>query len=119
MENAAAHAFARQWIAAWKHRDLDALLKHYSDDVEFRSPLAARLFGADSGTIRGKETLRSYFTKALVAFPGELDIELLGVYQGIDSIVVLFQARGRQGAEFMEFNGDNVVHRALAHAQAV
>jgi hypothetical protein len=119
MENAAAHAFAKQWIAAWKHRDLEALLKHYSEDVEFRSPLATRLIGADSGTIHGKETLRSYFRSALAAYPGDLDIELLGVYQGIDSVVVLFRARGRQGAEFMEFNGDKVVHRALAHAQAV
>lgn len=119
MENAAAQAFAKQWIAAWKHRDLEALLRHYSEDVEFRSPLAIRLIGADSGTIHGKETLRSYFRTALAAYPQDLDIELLGVYQGIGSVVVLFRARGRQGAEFMEFNRDNLVRRARAHSLAV
>ena len=67
-------------------------------------------------TIRGKDHLRTYFAKALAAFPGDLDIELLGVYQGVDSIVVLFEARGRKGAEVMEFDANNLVRRASAHA---
>ena len=39
MENAAAHAFAKQWIAAWKHRDLEALLKHYPELSKIADPL--------------------------------------------------------------------------------
>jgi ketosteroid isomerase-like protein len=119
MDTGPAWIFAKQWIAAWKQRDLELLLNHYSEDVEFRSPLAARLLGAASGTIRGKDHLRTYFAKALAAFPGDLDIELLGVYQGVDSIVVLFEARGRKGAEVMEFDANNFVRRASAHAHAV
>ena len=118
MDAATAHAFATQWIEAWKRRDLDALLSHYADDVEFRSPLAAKL-GEASGTVRGKPSLRAYFAKALAAFPGELDIELLGVYHGVDSLVVHFEARGRKGAEVMEFGTNQVVRRAAAHIQAV
>lgn len=28
------HALAMQWIAAWNSRNLDAILSHYSDNVE-------------------------------------------------------------------------------------
>ncbi len=118
MEPSAAQAFAKQWIAAWKRRDLELLLSHYSEDVEFRSSLAARLLGDPSGTVRGKENLRTYFVKALAAFPGDLEIELVAVYQGVDSIVVLFEVKGRKGAEFMEFDGGTAVRRASAHVQA-
>ena len=119
MENDAALAFAKQWIAAWKHRDLERLLTNYTDDVEFRSPLAARLLGAALSTIRGKESLRTYFATALRAFPGDLDIELQGVYQGVGSLVVLFQASGRKGAEVMELDANSLIHRALAHTLAL
>jgi ketosteroid isomerase-like protein len=111
-------AFAREWIQAWNRRDLESLLACYSDDVEFRSPLAAKLLGEPSGTVHGKANLREYFAKALAAFPGDLGIELLGVFQGMDSIVVHFQVRGRNGAEVMEMNSEGVVCRALAHSQA-
>ena len=78
-------AFAREWVQAWNRRDLESLLACYADDVEFLSPLAAKL---------------------------------LGVFQGMDSIVVHFQVRGRNGAEVMEMNREGVVRRALAHSQA-
>ena len=87
-----------------------------TDDVEFRSPLAAKLLGDPSGTILGKANLREYFAKALAAYPGDLGLELVGVYDGVDSVVVLFQARGRSGAEVMEMNRQGVVRRALAHS---
>ena len=108
--------FAREWVQAWNRRDLESLLACYSDDVEFRSPLAAKLLGDPSGTILGKANLREYFAKALAAFPGDLGLELVGVYEGVDSVVVLFQAGGRNGAEVMEMNREGVVRRALAHS---
>lgn len=33
-----AEAMARDWIAAWNRRDLDAILKHYDGSVQFLSP---------------------------------------------------------------------------------
>ena len=112
----AAAAFAQEWINAWNSRDIDSLLVHYSDDIEFRSLLVEKITGEPSGTITGKPNLRQYLQQALAAFPGELCVELRGAYQGVGSIVVLFEVRGRMGAEFMEFNQDGLVHRARAHA---
>jgi ketosteroid isomerase-like protein len=88
MEITKSEAIAREWVQAWNRRDLESLLSHYADDVEFRSPLAARLLDDKSGMIRGKQNLREYFVKALAAFPGDLGIEFLGVYQGVESVIV-------------------------------
>lgn len=61
-------AFAREWVQAWNRRDLESLLACFAEDVEFRSPLAAKLLGEPSGTVHGKANLREYFTKAFGAW---------------------------------------------------
>ena len=113
-----AEVFAREWVQAWNQRDLEAILSHYAEDVEFQSPLVVKLLGESSGTVRGKQNLREYFRKALAAFPGDLGIELLGVYQGMGSRLVQFQAKGRRAVEVMELNQEGKVRRAITLGQA-
>lgn len=36
-------AFADAWVRAWNAHDLEAVLDHFSHDVVFTSPVAARL----------------------------------------------------------------------------
>jgi ketosteroid isomerase-like protein len=31
-------AFANAWVQGWNQRDVEAVLSHYADDVEFQSP---------------------------------------------------------------------------------
>ena len=108
-----AEDLAKDWVAAWKRRDAEAVLSHYSDDVEFQSPLVVVLLGDPFGIVRGKQHLREYFQKVLTAFPGPPDTELLGVYQGVDSLLVHFQVRGRKGIEVMELNQKEKIRRAI------
>jgi hypothetical protein len=108
-----AEAFAKDWIAAWKRRDAEAVLSHYSDDVEFQSPLVVMLLGDPSGTVRGKQHLREYFQKVLTAFPEPPNTELLGVYQGVESLLVHFQVGGSKGIEVMELNQKERIRRAI------
>jgi ketosteroid isomerase-like protein len=109
--------FATGWIQAWNQRDLEAVLSHYTEDVEFQSPLVVKLLGETSGTVRGKQNLREYFRKALAAFPGDIKIELLGVYQGVNSLLVHFQAKGRKAVEVMELNQEGKIRRAMTLSQ--
>ena len=109
--------FAKEWIQAWNQRDLEAVLSHYTEDVEFQSPLVVKLLGETSGTVRGKQNLREYFRKALAAFPGDIEIELLGVYQGVESLLVHFQAKGRKAVEVMELNEEGKIRRAMTLSQ--
>ena len=110
--------FAKGWIQAWNQRDLEAVLAHYTENVEFQSPLVIKLLGETSGTVRGKQNLREYFRKALAAFPGDIELELLGAYQGVNSVLVHFHAKGRKAVEVMELNQEGKIHRALTLSQS-
>ena len=113
-----ADAFATGWVQAWNRRDLEAVLAHYAEDVQFQSPLVVRLLGDPHGTIHGKEELRSYFKKAFAAYPGELQIALLGAYHGLQSRLIHFEARGRRAVEVMELDAEGKVRRAMTFAQS-
>ena len=91
--------FAAEWIEAWNERDVEAVLRHYADDVVFTSPTAVRFVPESGGTIRGKDALRSYWTVALAANP-DLRFELVDVYEGVDTIVLHY--RNQAGAALNE-----------------
>ena len=118
MDTQQTEGFAKGWIQAWNQRDLEAVLSHYTEDVEFQSPLVVKLLGETSGTVRGKENLREYFRKALAAFPGDIEIELLGIYQGMNSLLIHFQVKGRKAIEVMELNQEGKIRRALTLSQS-
>lgn len=57
-----AHEFANHWVQAWNSHDLDEIMSHYATDVVLVSPVAAKLLNDSSGTVKGREALRAYFT---------------------------------------------------------
>jgi steroid delta-isomerase len=56
-------AFVSSWIDAWNRQDVEAVLAHFSEDVQFASPVAQTVVGR--GTIQGKAALRAYWEEAL------------------------------------------------------
>ena len=58
-----ARAFAAQWAEAWNGRNIEQVLAHFREEVEFTSPTALSVMGVP--TVRGKGSLREYWTKAL------------------------------------------------------
>jgi len=106
---------ADEWFAAWNAHDLDAILAHYADDVEFVSPFVAALNDDPTGVVRGKDGLRAYFTRALERFP-DLRFEPLDVLVGVDSVTLSYvSVGGRRAAEVMTVGADGRVTRVLAH----
>jgi len=63
MTGADARGFAAQWAEAWNSRNIEQVLAHFHDEVEFTSPAAQVVVGTP--TVRGKGSLREYWTKAL------------------------------------------------------
>ena len=107
MDYSQAQAFAEQWVADWNTRDVDALLKHFTDDVVFTSPVAVRLLGCD-GVIRGKEALRKYWSAGVRLIP-DLRFEVLAVYVGISTLVINYRNQdGGVVCEVLAFDGDLV-----------
>lgn len=107
--------FAEHWIDAWNARDVEAVLAHYAQDVVFTSPTAQRFVPESGGTVRGKDELRRYWTTALES-NRDLRFELLGVYAGIDTIVLNYRDQtGRLVAEVLAFRDGLVVAGQANH----
>jgi len=89
------------WVAAWNSHDLEAILTHYEEDVELRSPVAVKLLQGD-GRVRGKAALREYFALGLQAYP-HLRFDLEETLWGIETIVISYanNVRGSTTAEVM------------------
>jgi hypothetical protein len=115
MTEAEAQEFAVEWIAAWNSRDLERILRHYTEDVEVTSPLMESVLGPGRVTVRGKEAVRAYWGSALARFP-ELRFVLFRAYAGVRSVVLHYQSvQGLVGAECMELDDDGRVRRVRAH----
>jgi predicted ester cyclase len=90
-------------------------MSHYAPEVVLTSPTAAKLLGDSSGTIRGKQAVRSYFERGLQAFPN-LTFELVDVMWGISSVVLYYlNQKGTKTGEFMELDANQKVSRVIAN----
>ena len=115
MNETRAQDFATQWINAWNSHDLDSILSHYADDIEFTSPFVIRLSGDQSGTLHGKDALRAYFQTGLDAYP-DLKFELLDVFSGVGSLTLHYRSvNNLTAAEVMIFDENGKVAKVLAH----
>lgn len=109
--------FADEWINAWNARDVEAVLTHYADDVVFTSPTAMQVVPESGGTVRGKDALRSYWSRALRAIP-DLHFELVGVYAGVDTLVLNYRNQlGGVVSEVLTFRAGLVAVGHAAHLQ--
>lgn len=107
--------FAEEWIAAWNAHDLERILSHYADDVEFQSPFISKLLGHADGRLSGKAAMRDYFARGLNAYPA-LKFEHIMLYPGVSSCVLQYRSvNDLLAAETMEFNIAGQISRALAH----
>jgi ketosteroid isomerase-like protein len=102
--------WAQQWIEEWNRRDVEAVLAHFADDVEFCSPLVVTVTGTPSGVVRGKDALRDYWVTALESHP-DLHFELENVNAGVDAIAIHYRNRGRAATEVAVFDADGKVAR--------
>ena len=110
-----AQEFADHWIRSWNSHDLESIVSHYSDDVEYFSAFLAKLSGNASGTLRGKPAVKEYLAKGLAAYPN-LHFTLVNVFCGVRSVVLQYQSvNNLDAAEVFEFNDDGLVDRVQCH----
>lgn len=115
MNQQQADAIAADWVEAWNAHDLERILSHYADTLEFTSPLVVERLGRADGTIRSKGELRDYFGVG-VAARSTLKFELLDVLPGVASVTLYYRNhRGRTVAETMFLGPDGKVVRAAVH----
>jgi SnoaL-like domain len=109
---------AAEWIAAWNSRDLELILRLYTDDSEMSSPKIASLRFDASGTLRGKDRLRAYWSKALTFRPN-LHFTLVGAFINPDSVVLLYHdEKGQQVCEYLRLDDEGRIRQASGNYPA-
>ena len=107
--------FAHEWIEAWNSHDLERIMTHYADEVDFTSPVILRLLGIADGRIKGKADLKAYFKKGLEAYP-DLHFELQHVLDGMNSVTLVYKSiNNTLSAELMELDSEGKACRVKAH----
>lgn len=110
-----AQEFAREWIEAWNSHNIDRILEHYSEDFEMTTPMIVLTMNDQTGTLKGKKNVKSYWEKALEKVP-DLRFELLDVFISVNSLVIYYKAVfGKRAAEILFFGEDGKVNRSIAH----
>ena len=113
LTEAAAEAFAHEWVEAWNAHDLERILSHWADDCVFSSPFAAQVTG--HATIHGRAALSSYWSAGLARSP-DLHFDLHTVFLGADSLVLGYRNhRGQDVAEMIQLGEDGLAVRGAAH----
>lgn len=105
-------AFALEWEAGWNSHDLDRILRHYRDDIVFRSRKAIPLTGA--GEVIGKARLRQYWAAALERQP-DLCFRVRDVFEGHEMLVITYlNHRDVLAAETLYFDASGQIYMAAA-----
>ena len=110
-----ARAFADRWISEWNRKDVEAVLSHFSESVNFTSPRAKATVG--TSRVEGKSRLREYWTKAIDRIQ-TIHFTLDYVIRDGDRIGLVFIAeidgRRMRCVEFMVFGDDGLVREGEA-----
>ena len=109
-----ARMFSEEWVESWNSHDIEKIISHYADKLEFKSPLIVERYSDPDGTIYNREKLREYFLIGLNKNPS-LRFKLKRVFLGINGLTLYYEnARGGETAEYFEFNGENKVIRSVS-----
>ncbi|WP_035965844.1 nuclear transport factor 2 family protein [Bradyrhizobium sp. YR681] len=113
MHRAAAERFVAAWCARWRKVDIDAVVAHFAEDAQMRSPLALELTG--SPTVAGAENIRAYWRKAYGHIESA-DLKILSWSwdEAITRLTVWWQLGDTRASEFMDFDAAGRVVRSEA-----
>ena len=110
-----AQTFANEWIESWNSHDLDRILTHYSDDFEITTPMIKTFLGIETGTLKGKQNIKEYWTAALKKLPN-MHLELVDVVISIDSIALYYKTvMEKMAIEVMFFDSSGKINKAIAY----
>ena len=108
-------SFAEQWITAWNKHDINAILSHYEETIEFQSPFITQLNYNNSGIIHTKDALREYFEIGLHTYP-ELHFKLINVLSGNHSLVIYYESvNNKMAAEVFFLSSHGKASKVYCH----
>ena len=113
MDRDAAGHFVERWLQNWCNVDIDAVVSHFADDAEMRSPLAVEL--TDSPVVKGAENIRRYWKRAYGHIESaDLKVLAWSWDETIARLTVWWQLGETRASEFMDFDAFGRVTRSEA-----
>lgn len=114
--------FAETWIASWNRRDVEAVLAHFADEVQFVSPVASNLVGRS--VLRNKKELGEYWRAALDRVSNlEFELDHAIWDERRRELTVIYEANlngeRKRACEIMEFDASGRQIRGEAFYGAV
>ena len=110
-----ADQLAQEWLESWNSHDLDRIMGHYNEQSSLSALSSWKLLNDRTGTVKGKASLRDYFSKGLAEFPN-LIFHLHKVFPGMRSVMVYYESvNDLIAAETMELDDQRLIARVLAH----
>ncbi|MBD2705331.1 nuclear transport factor 2 family protein [Spirosoma sp. BT702] len=107
--------FADEWIGAFNAHDLDAIMAHYADELEFYSPFIPLLTFNETGCITSKGDLERYFQVGLSTYP-DLHFTLHHVFVGMHTMVLYYTSvNGRLASEVFQLNERGQAQKVFCH----
>ncbi|GLR97777.1 polyketide cyclase [Bradyrhizobium liaoningense] len=108
-------ALGRTWVEAWNTGDLERVLALYDEAAVMTSDRIPAMGFDPSGTVRGKDSLRAYWGKALGLLP-ELHFSLIDLFVSPDSVVVFYEnERGKKICEYLRVNETGLIVQGSAN----
>ena len=105
---------AEDWIAAWNAHDLDRIMKHYANDVEFEANTVVARWPKPDGKLRGSTELREHFRFGLSLAP-HIHFTLEQVFSAPSGYAVLYRRdNGNQVLDVVELNADDKAQKVKA-----
>lgn len=115
ISRAEAQQFAANWIAAWNARDLARILSLYTEDFSMSSPKIVQFVGEQSGKLRGRIAVATYWKRALELRP-DLHFRLPEVFMGVDTVCVTYESLdGQRASEWFRLDDDFRIQASAAH----
>jgi maltose-binding protein MalE len=115
MKRSQAMRFALEWIDAWNSHDLNKILSHYSEEIEYHSIFVEQMMIDQNGKIDNKSDLGIYFSIALSKYP-ELCFQFKRVYTGAQSILISYKSvNSKLAAEYVRFDKNGKINFVSAH----
>ncbi|CAF1126022.1 unnamed protein product [Adineta steineri] len=107
--------FTNEWINSWNCHDIDKIMIHCDDSIDFTSPLIIQFNNDPNGRISNKNDLKDYFSRALNKFQ-DLHFELLNTFLSVNSLVIHYKSVNNMiAAEYFEFNDHGKIIQVKAH----
>jgi ketosteroid isomerase-like protein len=112
---------ADRWLGAWNAHDIEAIMACYASDVELVVSTAVHRWGRADGRLRGRDELRTHFSRGLELAP-VLRFSEEALLVSPDGHALLYRREnGNRALDAVVLDADGLarrVHAYYEHAQA-